>query len=72
MKIEGLIWLEDIVEKLEQKHKVLQNEVREVLQKQSSFPICRERVSFWGKCVCCSGPNPRRALFDNFLCLQER
>jgi len=37
MKIEGLIWLEDIVEKLEQKHKVFQNEVREVLQSNPHF-----------------------------------
>lgn len=37
MKIEGLIWLDDIVEKLERKHKVLQNEVREVLQSDPYF-----------------------------------
>ena len=30
MKIEGFIWLEDIVEKLVQKHGVQQQEVREV------------------------------------------
>ena len=30
MKIQGIIWLEDIVEKLEQKHSVFQQEVVEV------------------------------------------
>lgn len=30
MKIHGIIWLEEIVEKLEQKHSVLQDEVVEV------------------------------------------
>ena len=30
MKITGFIWLEDIIEKLAQKHKVQQQEVREV------------------------------------------
>ena len=31
MKIEGLIWYDEIIEKLERKHHVLQQEVREVL-----------------------------------------
>ena len=35
MKITGLIWLEDIVEKLAQKHGVRQQEVREVF---AGFP----------------------------------
>ena len=30
LKITGFVWLEDIVEKLEQKHHIKQHEVREV------------------------------------------
>ncbi|MBF8265107.1 MAG: uncharacterized protein HW384_971 [Dehalococcoidia bacterium] len=37
MKIAGLIWLYDIVEKIAQKHHVQQNEVREVLENRSKF-----------------------------------
>ena len=37
MKITGLIWLEDIVEKLEQKHHVQQYEVREVFANLPKF-----------------------------------
>jgi uncharacterized protein len=38
LKIHGIIWLEDIVEKLEQKHSVLQEEVVEVF---SGTPMYR-------------------------------
>lgn len=31
MKISGIIWLEEIVEKIERKHRVTQNEIREIL-----------------------------------------
>ena len=37
MKITGLIWLEDIVEKLVQKHSVQQQEVREVFANRPHF-----------------------------------
>lgn len=37
MKIAGLIWLYDIIEKIEQKHHVQQNEVREVLENRPKF-----------------------------------
>ena len=37
MKIEGFIWLEDIVEKLVQKHGVQQQEVREVFANLPQF-----------------------------------
>ena len=37
MKIEGLIWLDEIIEKLLRKHNVYQNEVREVLANQPYF-----------------------------------
>lgn len=37
MKIKGLVWLEEIIEKLIQKHKVNQNEVREVLANRPHF-----------------------------------
>lgn len=37
MKIAGIIWLEEIVEKLEQKHAIRQEEVRQVLAKLPRF-----------------------------------
>ena len=37
MKISGLIWLEEIVEKIRQKHKVTQEEVREVFRNSKHF-----------------------------------
>ena len=37
MKIGEIIWLEDIVEKLEKKHSVRQNEVIEVLENKPKF-----------------------------------
>jgi len=37
MKIKGILWLEDIVEKLLRKHKVEQREVIEILQNRPSF-----------------------------------
>ncbi len=39
MKIHGIIWLEDIVEKLEWKHHVQQHEVIEVLQLSPAFRL---------------------------------
>ncbi len=37
MKIREIIWLEDIVEKLEKKHSVRQNEVIEILENKPKF-----------------------------------
>jgi uncharacterized protein len=37
LKIEGLIWFDEIIEKIEKKHNVHQNEVREILAKQPYF-----------------------------------
>ncbi|MDP3029694.1 MAG: BrnT family toxin [Deltaproteobacteria bacterium] len=37
MKIKGLIWFDDIVEKLTRKHNVQQNEVREILHNKPLF-----------------------------------
>ena len=37
MKIKGIIWLEEIVEKIASKHGVSQDEVREVLKEASHF-----------------------------------
>ena len=37
MKISGIIWLEEIVEKIERKHRVRQDEVREILSSASHF-----------------------------------
>lgn len=37
MKINGILWLEDIVEKLFLKHKVDKNEVREIMNSQPFF-----------------------------------
>jgi uncharacterized DUF497 family protein len=37
MKINGILWLEDIVEKVFQKHKVEKHEVKEILQNRPFF-----------------------------------
>jgi len=37
LKLSGIIWLEEIVEKIEGKHRVTQDEVREVLRGPSHF-----------------------------------
>jgi len=37
VRIERLIWLDEIVEKLEKKHRVNQDEVREVLEGEANF-----------------------------------
>lgn len=37
MKLSGIIWLEEIVEKIKHKHRVTQEEVREVLNGSSHF-----------------------------------
>jgi uncharacterized protein len=37
MRIVGFIWLEEVVEKLEVKHRVTPDEVEQVFRKQSSF-----------------------------------
>jgi uncharacterized DUF497 family protein len=37
LRIWGLIWLEEIVEKIEQKHNVTQDEVREVFRNSQHF-----------------------------------
>ena len=37
MRISGIIWLEDVVEKLHEKHDVRQEEVRETLAHRPSF-----------------------------------
>jgi uncharacterized DUF497 family protein len=37
LKISGIIWLEEIVQKIERKHHVTQHEVREILSASSHF-----------------------------------
>ena len=37
MKLSGIIWLEEIVEKIERKNRVTQAEVREILREPSHF-----------------------------------
>ncbi|MEK6599293.1 MAG: BrnT family toxin [Deltaproteobacteria bacterium] len=37
MKIKGIIWFDDIIEKLDRKHNVLQHEVNEVLSNKPMF-----------------------------------
>jgi uncharacterized DUF497 family protein len=37
LKFSGIIWLEEIVEKIERKHRVTQDEVREILRGPSHF-----------------------------------
>ena len=37
MKVSGIIWLEEIVDKIERKHRVKQDEIREILRSSSHF-----------------------------------
>ena len=37
MKLSGIIWLEEIVEKIDRKHRVTQDEVKDVLRSSSHF-----------------------------------
>ena len=37
MRLTGIIWLEEIVDKIERKHHVTQDEVREILRTSSHF-----------------------------------
>jgi uncharacterized DUF497 family protein len=37
LKLSGIIWLEEIVEKIERKHHVNQDEIREILSSSSHF-----------------------------------
>jgi len=37
LKLSGIIWLEEIVEKIDRKHRVTQDEVRDVLRSSSHF-----------------------------------
>lgn len=37
MKLSGIIWLEEIIEKIDRKHRVTQDEVRDVLRSSSHF-----------------------------------
>jgi hypothetical protein len=37
LKLSGIIWLEEIIEKIERKHHATQNEVREILRTSSHF-----------------------------------
>lgn len=41
MKITGFIWLEDVVDKLQQKHSIDRDEVREVFENVDSNPHFR-------------------------------
>jgi hypothetical protein len=51
MRIAGFIWLEEIVEKLEVKHRVAPEEVEQVFGNQSSFRRMN-RGNFRGEDVC--------------------
>jgi uncharacterized protein len=37
LKLSGIIWLEEIIEKIDRKHRVTQDEVRDVLRSSSHF-----------------------------------
>jgi uncharacterized protein len=37
LKLSGIIWLEEIIEKIDRKHRVTQDEVRDVLRSSSYF-----------------------------------
>jgi len=42
LKLLGIIWLEEIVEKIERKHRVTQEEVREILRGPSHFSLSKK------------------------------
>ena len=44
MKIKEIIWLEDIVEKIEKKHSVIKSEVIEVLENKPKFRFVEKRA----------------------------
>ncbi len=41
MKISGIIWIDEIIDKLEQKHNVQQDEVRQVLRNDPHFRLLK-------------------------------
>ena len=43
MKIKGFIWFEEIIEKLDRKHHVRQEEVREVFANRPKFSVSLKR-----------------------------
>ena len=67
MKLSGVIWLEEIVEKIERKHHVTQNEVREILRNSLHFRFV-EKGHRRGENVYSA---LSRALSDCVLCAQE-
>lgn len=67
MKITGLLWLEDLVDKIAQKHAVKQSEIRELFDNR---PLLRfvERVIAWGRmCTRRSGTDAGRYLVVFFI-----
>ena len=55
MKIKGLIWFDEIIEKLARKHNVSQNEVREVLENDPHFRFVEKGHRSGGNGYSCMG-----------------
>ena len=73
MKIRGIIWLDEIIEKLAYKHKVCQNEVREMLDNRPYFRFVEEGHQL-GEDVyaAMSQTNSGRYLIVFFVCKKDK
>ncbi len=69
MKISGIIWIEEIIDKIRVKHRVQQDEVREVLNNSKHFRFVEKGHQKGGTCLLSFRQNKKRSLFDRFLCL---
>lgn len=71
MKIEHIVWLEEIIEKLDRKHDVQQDEVRELLDNKPHFRFVEKGHRPEEKCLCCIGADGRRTLPDSLFRAQK-
>lgn len=71
MKIEGIIWLRDIVDKLAFKHRVETDEVEEVLGGKPKFRFIEKRRTGGRGCIPGTGTNRCRTILVRPLHLQE-
>ena len=71
MKLSGVIWLEEIVEKIERKHHVTQNEVREILRNSLHFRFVEKGHRRGENVYSALRPDKRWPLSDCVLCAQE-
>ena len=71
MKLSGIIWLEEIVEKIERKHHVTQDEVREVLRSSSHFRFVEKGHRQGENVYSALGQTNSGRYLDCVLCPQE-